>query len=175
MNYKIFILLLVGVVTVISCKKEDSNQIPKFEGLTLRECEQDFNIIDDSDWRIDDKFSEIERNLFDTLKFESSFLKESSFADIINDGIVGTPKVSFCPNPTSGNGYFRFTSTVIMNLVIVNQKFEKKYEFRGQYPMIAIDLSSFPYGMYRMYYVLQDTNYQIVGIGHGDIKIGDPL
>jgi hypothetical protein len=169
MRIKIHFCLIFLSLVVISCKDDTSDSIPKFEGFTLRESEDGIVYeADPSDWNLDDKFSELERSLFDTLKFESAFLKEG----YIEVGDAGKT-IAFYPNPVQSTGYLSANFPSIMNIVIVDRKFNKKMEFRGQIGTVAFDMSMLPKGIYRMYYVSQATDYTMIGAGHGDIIVGD--
>jgi hypothetical protein len=178
MNTKICLFTLVILFAIISCKKDDNNSssIPKFEGITTLDNNGELiSSYDSTDWRMNDKFTEIERKLFDTLKFDQTLHLKSILVG--NDGIIIKPACDtiarFYPNPVADMGHFGIINAAVknMNIVIVDSTFTKKVEVRINNREVALNLSSFKHGIYRMYYVFQDSTNKIVGLGHGDIQV----
>ncbi len=176
MKVRFYLLYVLLLLLALSCKKEKlvEETIPIFEGITILESEDgEPYSIDPTDWRIDDKFTELEQSLFDTLKFDNSIFIKSALSNTI-----GIPEIKRNPrfylNPANSIAYFSVYDGTIKNIVIVDQTFEKKIELRGQSSHFRFDLSSFNNGIYRMYYVLQDSKYKIIGLGHGDILVDHP-
>ncbi|WP_088656326.1 hypothetical protein [Geofilum rhodophaeum] len=173
MKVTINLFYFLPLMLAMSCNKEKLSEetIPTFEGITRLESEDgEPYSIDPTDWRIDNKFTELERSLFDTLKFDNPMFLKSTLSNT-----NGIPEVKrspcFYPNPANSLAYFSVYDGTIKNIVIVDQTFEKKIELREQASHFRFDLSSFKNGIYRMYYVLQDSNYKIIGLGHGDIQV----
>jgi hypothetical protein len=173
MNTKIYLIFLFVSILGLSCKKEKTTteSLPKFEGITMADETGALYTEDTTDWRTDDKFAKYEQNLFDTLNFNKTLQLPSiknGFADVApilkKDTIV-----RFYPNPCSNVGIFRYHNASIINFVIVDTTFAKKLEYRTQQPEIAIDFTMLNNRIYRMYYVFQDSAYNIIGLGHGDI------
>lgn len=173
MKRRIYFLCLLSLLFTMSCTKEkDANDtIPIFRGITTLESEVGIpGSVDATDWRTDDTFTELERSLFDTLNFDNSMLVKSAFA---NTDVIIAPTIlpRFFPNPVRSVAYFLIYDGAIKNMIIVDQSFTKKIELREESTNMAFDLTSFKNGIYRMYYVLQDSNYKIIGLGHGDILV----
>jgi hypothetical protein len=174
MNTKIYLIFLFVSILGLSCTKETntSESLPKFEGISYFDYQGDLvDSFDSTDWRSDDKFKSCEQKLFDTLKFDNaSHLKstKSGSTDII---LKKDTVVRFYPNPCRDVGYFSYHNASIINIVIVDNTFMKKIEYRTQNTEMAFDLTILKAGIYRMYYVFQDSVYKISGLGHGDIKI----
>ena len=169
MKIKNFLSLILAVIFIISCEddKNTSDTLPKFKGITQVDR---YGLIigsyDPSDWRIDDNFIEVERNLFDTLNFDNTFFDSG----IEGNNIIDIAIPQFYPNPLRDVGYFRFNEAAIMNIVIVDKAFTKKIESRINSNIVGLDFSIFNKGIYRMYYVFQNSDYKIIGMGHGDIQ-----
>ena len=177
MNTRTLLLSIFILIIISSCKKDDNSteEIPRFAGITIRQSELDeAYYFDVTDWRIDDKFTELESSLFDTIKFDNTLHLKRALSDSITVPVNRTPAVSFYPNPPEGAGKFKvYGMNAISNIVIVDQSFNILTKLRETYNEIAIDFSSYEKGYYRMYYVLQNSNFAIIGLGHGDIYIGD--
>jgi hypothetical protein len=141
--------------------------------LLLFACEKDSNdygfdqINSSSDWNLDDKFNQREMNLFSELDFN----KTAEFVNKESGTILFTPQIIFTPNPFQTVGYLSYNTAPIINIVIVNKDFRKIQEsrFENSYE-IGISLADEPSGIYRIYYVIQDEENNIVQLGHGNIK-----
>jgi hypothetical protein len=170
MNTKKFFLFLFTSIIGLSCVKETVTTVilPKFEGVTyLNKDGLVIGPIDTTDWRIDDKFEAYERKLFDTLLFDNTLHLKSSQLEIFD--IKPNTNVLFYPNPFYEVGIFTYMQAAIMNIVVVDSTFAKRFETRTNDKTIALGMSSLEEGIYRMYYVFQDSNYRMIGLGHGDI------
>jgi hypothetical protein len=120
-----------------------------------------------SDWNLDDKFSQREKNLFSELDFN----KTAEFVNKESGTLMYIPQIIFTPNPFQAIGYLSYNTAPIINIVIVNKDFKKIHESRFEYSYkIAISLADEPSGIYRLYYVIQDEENNIVQLGHGNIK-----
>jgi hypothetical protein len=164
---KIFIALF-ALLQFISCKKDNESK-PEFKGITLTDEQGSFmGFIDPTDWRTDDKFTKLEMQLFDTLNF-NKVNQAKSASGIINKSI-GT--IIFYPNPTTDFGTLDIDhDNFILNMVMVDGEFNKVISYRAtDRRSIAISFHSFNTGIYRVYYVLQDLQFNIIGLGHGDVK-----
>lgn len=150
---------------------DDENYL-NISGFTTRDnMGRILNSNDPDDWNLDDEFTEREKMLFDTLDFTRTGIVEPV---IIEDGYfpLPDPYIMFYPNPfgqIASIGYYH--NDHIVNLAIVDSKYKKLYSFRIENnPDMAFDFEKLAYGTYRMYYVIQDKNYNIVHCGHGDIQ-----
>jgi len=171
MNTKISLFILVVFLVAVSCKGDKDSPLPGFDGIT--NVDGNGRLIgarDTTDWRIDNKFNEFERNLFDTLKFDQTLLK-SDLKGVFSVGPSQASTIDFYPNPVTSLGSLRCFFGKIMNIAIVDKDFTKKVAKRLTCGVITFDFSSFNNGVYRMYYVLQDSTFKIIGLGHGDIQI----
>lgn len=147
-----FFLLLIIAVNLISCDKEEN----EFESINL-----------DSDWHLNDEFSHNERKLFDTL----DFTRTASYQLVESDYIQNSPKITFYPNPFKDVGFLHYNTAPIIHIVIVNNSYEKILEARLENSYtIGFNLTEKKSGIYKLYYVIQDSNYNIVQLGHGFIK-----
>lgn len=116
---------------------------------------------DNNDWKFNYTFNNRERLLFDSLKFNNTATSEDEFISTI----------VFYPNPFNviGNIYF-YNSKHILNIVIVDKSLNKKLEFRlSNSTNYKFDLSTLNKGIYRMYYVIQNSEFKIIHTGFGDI------
>ena len=120
-----------------------------------------------SDWNLNDKFSQREKNLFSDLDFN----KTAEFVMKESGTLLYTPQIIFKPNPFQEVGYLSYNTAPIINIVVVNKEFRKISEsrFENAYE-IAFALPGQPAGIYRLYYVIQDQDNNIVQLGHGNIK-----
>ena len=173
MKTKIILFFVVVILFSVSCKDDKVAPVtlPKFEGVTY--IDNNGNIVgsvDTTDWRIDDKFTELERNLFDTLKFDRTLSLKSNLKKTFGVVPVSDSIIHFYPNPVSERGNFKFNSAFIVNIVIVDNNFTQKIKLRFQSHQVLIDLKSLNAGINRMYYIFQDSSYKIIGMGHGDIQ-----
>ena len=134
-------------------------------------CEDNYDftrINDGDDWQFNDDFTKKEKALFDTLNFG----RTANFAEEHMPGTIQlTDEILFYPNPVSTIGRFEYPyKNKILNLVIVNEDFDRKLEFRSGSMGVAFDFSKYAKGYYRIYYVVQDSMYRIIHKGHGDVK-----
>jgi hypothetical protein len=167
MKLRLFITIF-AILQFISCKKDNESK-PEFEGITLTDEQGSYmGFIDPTDWRTDDKFTKLEMQLFDTLNFNK--IKPAKSASGIINKSIGT--IIFYPNPTSDFGTFNIDlENFIINLEIVDIDFNKLISFRGtDKGSISFTFHSFNPGIYRAYYVIQDLQFNIIGLGHGDVK-----
>ncbi|MFB6341398.1 hypothetical protein ACE1ET_06735 [Saccharicrinis sp. FJH62] len=133
------------------------------------ETDSDFTSINDSrDWQLNDDFSQKEKNLFDTLDFK----KVAKFTEPDNQEYQSiTGHISFYPNPLSDHGNLSYPNkNMILNIVIVDEMYNIKMSHRSTANLLGFDFRSYKNGYYRMYYVVQDSLFNIVHKGHGDIK-----
>lgn len=134
-------------------------------------CEDNYDftrINEGEDWQFNDDFTNKERALFDTLNFS----KTAKFTEEQMPGTIGLAnEILFYPNPVSTIGRFEYPyKNKILNLVIVDEAFNRKMELRSGSMSVAFDFSKYAKGYYRIYYVVQDSMYRIVHKGHGDVK-----
>lgn len=167
--------LLISLCIFISCEK-DNEEFLVIEGITEIDSGGCSSHIDPDDWNLDDIFTDREKQLFDTLDFSrTAIAKPLPPIEEIPGYLTPdrSPHIFFAPNPfhiSAALGYYR--NDHILNLVIVDNKYNKLFswrteEFNGGATFYFENLKK---GIYRMYYVLQDKNYNIVYCGHGDIK-----
>jgi hypothetical protein len=164
------ILLIISLVCLylISCKK-DNDSAHEFEGITMTdETGESIGNTDTTDWRTDDVFTTQEKELFDTINFQSAGNLKNTFSSSENPII----KIVFYPNPTFTYGLFNFGSeNVIINLVIVDKDFNIILNHRAiNSNTLEFDFENLNPAIYRAYYVIQDLHFKIVGMGHGDIQ-----
>jgi hypothetical protein len=167
MKLKLFITFF-ALLQLISCKEENESK-PEFTGITLINIiGENMGFTDTTDWRMDDKFTKLEMGLFDTLDFSQQGKMKPEFG--ISNKSIGI--MAFCPNPTTVEGtFFIYQENIIVNLEIVDNDFNKLISYRGaEKRSISFDFHSFDPGIYRAYYVIQDLQFNIIGLGHGDIK-----
>ncbi len=161
-------ITIFAILQFISCKKDNESK-PEFEGITLTDEQGSYmGFIDPTDWRTDDKFTKLEMQLFDTLNFNK--IKQSGSASGITNKSIGT--IIFYPNPTTNFGPFNLDlENFIIILEVVDKDFNKLISYRGvDKKSIAFTFHSFNPGIYRAYYVIQDIQFNIIGLGHGDVK-----
>ena len=80
--------------------------------------------------------------------------------------------ISFCPNPFITTGYLLYYHDKhILNIIIVDSKYNKLCRYRlTDRQQVVFDFTTLNKGIYRLYYVIQDSQYNIVHLGHGDIE-----
>ena len=169
---KSFLLSLFIFSLSTSCNKEEvkSESVLLIKGITSVD-ELGYTIsIDENDWRLNDKFTEKEKQLFDTLNFSKTAIAEPM--PISENTSYKTPVILFFPNPfRSQGGLFYYHDKHILNLIVVDSKYTKLYSFRVRAShYFALNLNKLDKGIYRIYYVIQDSQYNIVHLGHGDIE-----
>lgn len=171
MNKYLFLLLLIGYLFV-SCKETDENNesVLFIKGISSYD-EFGYQMTeDDDDWRLNEKLSNKEKQLFDTLNFAKVGIAEQ-ITDTINL-YFNTPRIEFFPNPIrAAVRVAYYNKKHILNLEIVDKKYTKLHSFRLKdnnfYFLLLNNLKNAT--IYRVYYVIQDSNYNIVHTGHGDI------
>jgi len=167
MKHQLLIAFLAGLL-LVSCKKDKDAKL-EFEGITHTD-EQGTNMgfIDATDWRTDDAFTMQEMQLFDTLDFKR--IDKMQWPSGKTYKSPGT--IIFYPNPTTEIGRFDMNfENFIIHIEMVDNAFNKLISFRGiDKNSIAFTFQTFNPGVYRAYYVVQDLQYNIIGLGHGDIK-----
>ncbi|MEI6348418.1 MAG: hypothetical protein WCP69_10780 [Bacteroidota bacterium] len=172
---KINTLLFFCLITIgfSSCKKDTNSDTsnntispiyPKISGITFRD---DFGQLlgetDSSDWRIDDQWSQIEKNLF----INSNFNSDCNFSNIsvycYPNPSPNRVEIAFCPEDTTLN----------IELNVVNQRFQKIYskEFSNQ-NLLNLKFDSLAPNLldtiFRVYYRITN-NDNCVRCGHGDV------
>lgn len=164
------ILISLFVLFLYNCKDDNKNEntdLIKISGIT----EVDINrqlvgSFDTTDWRLDDKWSSIEENLF-------SKKTVSGKKSVIGVLPISYFKVNAYPNPFTSYIMFDFglNSNSFCDLRIVDSKLNIILSCDSIRNKIELDLSSAKYKnkMYRSYYKIfyNNTIYR----GHGDIKI----
>ncbi|MDO3694864.1 hypothetical protein QVZ41_08410 [Wenyingzhuangia sp. chi5] len=156
----IYSIILIGI---ISCKKDND----------------DFGINNSSlDFQMND-FSQFEKKLFDSLDFN----KTNTYENLLNEnkpieddeGNLSIVDINYdiilYPNPFQDivNLSFSYPRSII-NTIIVNNKYEKIIESRSLKNLkVAYHLTDKPSGFYRLYFVLQDSNYNILEYGKVNI------
>lgn len=171
-----FLVIIFSLLLFISCKSGNSNE-PESEsylsikGITyMNELGELVGSIDHDDWVLNEKFTSKEKLLFDTL----NFAKTATAEPIPNTGnsVYTPPHILFCPNPCATvGGLYYYHENHILNIIIVDNKYNKLLSYRTkdtQHP--SFDLAKLNKGIYRLYYVIQDSQYNIVHLGHGDIE-----
>jgi hypothetical protein len=126
--------------------------------------------IDHDDWILNDKFTKKEKLLFDTLNFTKTATVKP-MPDTENS-IYISARISFFPNPYSTVGkLYYYHDKHILNIIIVDKKYNKLLTSRTtNTQQLSFNISNFNKGIYRLYYVIQDSSYNIVHFGHGDIE-----
>ncbi|HEY5507185.1 MAG TPA: hypothetical protein VIK29_00835 [Paludibacter sp.] len=169
--FEVIVLLLF-----ISCKTEVTNEpnnesVLTIEGITyMNEYGEGGSSIDHDDWILNEKFTEKVKQLFDTLDFSKTAIAEPM--PITENSSYRTPVISFFPNPLSiQGGLFYYHDKHILNLIVINNKYNKLYSFRVRDShYFHLNLNKLEKGIYRIYYVIQNSQYNIVHCGHGDIE-----
>lgn len=140
-----------------------------FVFLLLFSCkDEEKRISDGDDWLMNVDFSAKEKKLFDFLDFEKTAVFEP-----LDDGAVHQPRIYFYVLGKTRMLEFRDgRNDEILNVVIVNNKFKKiitdkivsinRYEF---------NVEEYKSGIYRIYYVIQDSNFHIIFKGYGDFLV----
>lgn len=173
---KTFHCFLIAFLIFISCKSENSNEIDTesylpIKGITyMNEFGELVGNIDHDDWLLNDKFTTKEKLLFDTLNFTKTAIAEPM--PNTENSISIQPQIVFFPNPYATMGrLFYYHNKHILNIIIVDKKYNKLLTYRStNTQLLSFNLSDFNKGIYRLYYVAQDSNYNIVHFGHGDIE-----
>lgn len=127
----------------------------------------DKNKNDGNDWNLNYKFKTFEKQLFDTLNFSKTAFAEPEF---LNNSII-VPQIIFYPNPVVnyGNIYY-YSNNHIINIVIIDKKLNIIRNYRIQNSQnFKFDFSEINKGIYRMYYVIQNAEFEIIHMGYGDI------
>ena len=169
-----FSFLFVLAVLFVSCRKESVDYL-RIEGITEAAMDGPTGrYFDPDDWNLNDQFTKREKQLFEGLDFSKTAEAEPVNVDEVG-GIISedtTPRISFGPNPfceITFLCYYRNDYTI--NLVIVDNHYNKLFSYRGEINQcyvrywLQLDYEK----IYRMYYVMQDKNDNIVHCGHGDI------
>ncbi len=148
---KLIVIILFAVLIITSCEKNNS-ELP------------DLN--NSSEWNLNDEFSSLEQSFFDTLNFNNTaeyIVEETEY-------LQSDPIIKFYPNPFTEVAYLSYNTAPIINIAILNSRYKKILEarFENAYE-IAFNLSDQPSGTYKLYYVIQDKDYNIVHLGHGSI------
>ena len=169
-------ILLLATLFIISCKKEKNDEainqsIPTFTGYTsTAEDGSPTNLHKDtSDWTLNDKWSTIEKELFEDY-------------DSYNESCILDSNIKIYPGfPNSAGEIFNISivsdSTVKFKIKIVNQKFEvltlTTQDSIDDYNLISFhieDVKASSDVMLRVYYIFI-TNNNCLFKGHGDIKL----
>lgn len=119
------------------------------------------NEIDNNDWKLNYTFKDRERLLFDSLNFSNTAISDDA----------NISPIVFYPNPFNvlGNIYY-YNDKHILNIIIVDKSLNKKFEYRiSNSTGYTFDLSTLNKGIYRMYYVIQNSEFKIIHTGYGDI------
>ena len=167
--------ITIALLLFISCKTEDSTDPNNdsyllIEGITSVNEFGEERSRDPNDWILNDKFTTKEKELFDSLNFSETATAEPM--PIAENSIYNPTQILFYPNPcaTVGSLYY-YHDKHILNVIIVDNKFKKLIACRlKDSQLITFDLSKLSKGIYRLYYVVQDSKYKIVHYGHGDIE-----
>jgi hypothetical protein len=155
----------------ISCDEKNNNtdnesrETLSIKGIT--ETDEEGNVrgaVDSDDWNLNKQFTDREKQLFSTIDFTKTGIAEP----ITN----GTQMICFCPNPFPYMGsLYYYQNKHIVSIVIVDYKYNilHRYQFKNRKEW-HLDLTTLKEGIYRMYYVMQDENENVVHCGYGDIK-----
>jgi len=168
-----FLFLFVLSALFVSCQREGVDYL-RIEGITEATIGGPTGrYIDPDDWNLDDQLTKREKKLFEGLDFSKTAEADPIHFEEI-EGMVSenrSPRIDFCPNPFSGSTYLcYYRGDYTINLVIVDNRYNKLFSYRGEIDRcIEFSYSLLDYGIYRMYYVMQDKNDNIVHCGHGDI------
>ena len=168
------LFLLVLFVSFASCQKEGVDYL-RIKGITERTMDGSLTYLyfDPDDWNLNDQFTKREKRLFEGLDFSKTTEAEPPYFEEM-EGMVSeftSPRIYFYPNPFSEITYIGYYhSDHIINLVVVDNHYNKLLSYRGEVGRIsAISWVWLDSGIYRMYYVIQDKNDNIIHCGHGDI------
>lgn len=168
-------LLLFCIILFLfnSCKKDtnsasNSNTIinlnPKISGITSRnEFGELLGETDSTDWRTDDQWSQIEKNLFSNINYNSN----CNFPEI---------NVAGYPNTFSNRinlAFFPQDTSIDIEINVVNQRFQKIFS-NGYSHQNLLYLNfdslapSFSDTIFRVYYRITN-NDNCISCGHGDV------
>ena len=171
-----YFFLIAFIIIFVSCKSEESSELDTESYLTIKgitslnEFGELTGNIDHDDWILNDKFTTKEKLLFDTL----NFTKTATVEPISNteNSMYIQPQILFFPNPYSTIGrLYYYHDKHILNIIIVDKRYKKLLTHRVENTtQISFNLSNLSKGIYRLYYVIQDSGYNIVHFGHGDIE-----
>ena len=179
---KHFLFFLILPFIIVSCNDDDKDYLT-IKGITETTASGEITgvSIDPDDWNLDDVFTKREKQLFGDLDFSKTAEAEPVPAsvpvcpdgmDCIDQDINFLRYIVFCPNPF--DGYARldyYHSNHILNLVVVDNKYNKLYSRRVENVIsMFLSIPNLKKGIYRMYYVMQDMDNNIVHCGHGDIE-----
>ncbi len=169
-NYFLLSLFILSLCT--SCNKDEvkNESVLLIKGITSVD-ELGYSIsIDENDWRLNGKFTEKEKLLFDTLNFSKTAIAQPM--PISESTSYKAPAILFYPNPFRlQGGLFYYHNKHILNLIVVDIKYTKLYSFRVRDShYFSLNLNKLDKGIYRIYYVIQDSQYNIVHMGYGDIE-----
>ena len=180
---KHFIFLLILPFIIVSCNDNDEDYL-HIEGITETTASGEITgvSVDPDDWNLDDVFTKREKQLFGDLDFSKTAVVEPVPIPECPDGmdcidpiedINDLRRIVFCPNPFDGYAFLRYYhSNHILNLVVVDNKYNKLYSRRVENVIsMFFSIPNLKKGIYRMYYVIQDMDNNIVHCGHGDIKM----
>lgn len=169
MKYQLWVMILV-VTTVISCSL--SNDLtPQFTSITATNELGYLNGTPDySDWKLNDEFTNQEKSLFDTINFQRTF-NPDIFPNLVSTELT-QPGIVLYPNPSTSIVKINYYIDIqIVNVAIVNWKFERVYAARFlKSKHFEVPVTQLNQGFYRMYYVVQDSLYNVIHCGHGDIS-----
>lgn len=171
-KFPILISILLLVVSFSCDKTEDADiKSSSFSGIT--ETDSQGNLIgniDETDWTLDDEWSEKEEAIFDVFSKNTNITKLYYFED---DIIIN------CAFPNPCNNYviisFSFLPGTLLQMALVDNDFKLIDFYTADYSvgMIYIDLTELELqnnSIYRFYYrFVRPGSYTYKG--HGDIKI----
>ena len=92
------LLALIIFLFIISCKEKEKvdDKTVIFEGITVLNEYGEMISFDSDDWHLNDKFTEREKQLFDTLDFN----KTAEIERVLNEGIIHMHSIiKLFPNP----------------------------------------------------------------------------
>jgi len=170
-----YLVMILGLLILAECKKED-NRI-SISGITETNPNAELiGNVDQTDWRIDDKWTEKEENLFQEVKSLTAQSYIKGVVPIVADTFKFSPAY---PNPFKTT----LTLTIVNNLtsgnlkiVFVNSDFKilksGNLDLKVGTNIFSVDLADNsifePNNLYRIYYKIYMNNSEVRG--HGDIK-----
>jgi uncharacterized protein YxeA len=156
---KILLLLsLIALIVLGGCKVRKDKKIDP-TNITVVSALGSVSYNDSTDWKTDDVFLKREKRLFPSVKFKKRN---------INGSVKILPAY---PNPTDGELLVRIEETdAQLSYVLVDKNFKKISEGKSKASSFTLNIAGCVSGFYRMYYVVQNANLEIIAMGHGDLN-----
>jgi hypothetical protein len=153
------LLSLVALIALGGCKARKEKMFDP-TNITVVSTIGSVSSTDSTDWKVNDNFSKREKRLFPSVKFKKRN---------INESVKGIQPAY--PNPTDGELLIRLEyQDAQLSYVIVDKNFKKISEGKSKASSFTLNIAGCVSGFYRMYYVVQNADSEVIAMGHGDLR-----